>query len=235
MKLLVLLLGLLVLSPLLEEFFKLRVLEGLFFTAIFIYAAYSFSRSKALVAAAVSLAVPAIVLFWIKPFVSAQWVEISGGLCGTAFVAIIIVAILHYIFLQQDVSADLIAGAIVAYLLMALMWSLLYGVLEAAASRLIRLADRHAPDLADAVQVLQPRDHHHGRLWRHYAGHASCQGVCQPGGRGRSTLPGDPGLLAGGNVRVQEIEVNVPAPLTDPLNARAGAVPPTVFMTSKEK
>jgi voltage-gated potassium channel len=132
MRLLVLLLGWLVLSPLLEEFLKLRLLEGLFFTAIFIYAAYSFSRNKALVAAAVSLAVPAIVLFWLKPFFDAQWVEISGGLCGTAFVAIIIIVILHYIFLQQDVSADLIAGAIVAYLLMALMWALLYGVLEAA-------------------------------------------------------------------------------------------------------
>jgi hypothetical protein len=132
MRLLVLLLGLLVLSPLSEEFFRLRVLEGLFFTAVFIYAAYSFSRSRALVAAAVSLAVPAIVLFWIRPFFSAQWVEISGGLCATAFMAIVIATILHHIFLQQDVGADLIAGAIVAYLLMALMWALLYGVLEAA-------------------------------------------------------------------------------------------------------
>ena len=34
MRLLVLLLGLLVLSPFFEEFFKLRVLEGLFFTAV---------------------------------------------------------------------------------------------------------------------------------------------------------------------------------------------------------
>lgn len=130
MRLLVLLLGLLVLSPLFAEFSKLRVIETLFFTVIFIYSAYSFSRSKALAAAAVSLAVPAIVLFWIKPFFTAQWVEISGALCGTAFMAVIIAAILHHIFAQQDVSADLIAGAIVAYLLMALMWSMLFGVLE---------------------------------------------------------------------------------------------------------
>jgi voltage-gated potassium channel Kch len=39
---------------------------------------------------------------------------------------------LVHIFHQQDIDADIIAGAIVAYLLMALMWSLLYGVLEAA-------------------------------------------------------------------------------------------------------
>lgn len=132
MRLLVLLLGLLVLSPLFEDFFDLRALEGLFFTAVFIYAAYSFSRSKALAAAAVSLAVPAIVWFWLKPFYNAQWLEISGGLCGTAFMAIIITATLRHIFLQQDVSADLIAGAIVAYLLMAIMWAFIYYLLEAA-------------------------------------------------------------------------------------------------------
>ena len=132
MRLLVLLLGLLVLSPLFEEFFKVRIFGELFFTAIFIYAAYSFSRSKALAAAAVSLALPAIASFWLKPFVTGQWVEISGGLCGMAFIALIITALLRHIFLQQDVSADLIAGAIVAYLLMAVMWSLLYDVLEAA-------------------------------------------------------------------------------------------------------
>ena len=132
MRLLILLLGLLVLSPLFEEFFKVRIFGELFFTAIFIYAAYSFSRSKALAAAAVSLALPAIASFWLKPFVTGQWVEISGGLCGMAFIALIITALLRHIFLQQDVSADLIAGAIVAYLLMAVMWSLLYDVLEAA-------------------------------------------------------------------------------------------------------
>jgi hypothetical protein len=132
MRLLVLLLGLLVLSPLFEEYFKLRLLGDLFFTAIFIYASYSLSRSKALAAAAVSLAVPTMVLFWVKPFYNAAWVEIFGGLCGVAFMVIISAAILHHIFLEQNVNADLIAGAIVVYLNMALMWSLLYDVLEAA-------------------------------------------------------------------------------------------------------
>jgi len=90
MTLLILLLGLLVLSPLFEEFFKVRIFGELFFAAIFIYAAYSFSRSKALAAAAVSLALPAIASFWLKPFFTGQWVEISGGLCGIAFIALIL-------------------------------------------------------------------------------------------------------------------------------------------------
>ena len=131
MRLLVLLLGLLVLSPLFGEFFNFRVLEGLFVTAIFIYAAYSLSRSKALAAAAIGLALPAVALFWLKSFVDARWVEIAGGLCAAVFMAVIITAILRHIFLQKDVSADLIAGAIVSYLLMATMWSFIYYLLEA--------------------------------------------------------------------------------------------------------
>ena len=61
MKLLILLLGLLVLSPLFEEYFKLRLLGDPFFTAIFIYASYSLSRRRRLATSAVSLAVPTMV------------------------------------------------------------------------------------------------------------------------------------------------------------------------------
>jgi hypothetical protein len=60
-----------------------------------------------------------------------KWLSVSGDLCGIAFVVLITVAILVYIFHQEVINADTISGAIVAYLLMALMWSLFYGVLEA--------------------------------------------------------------------------------------------------------
>jgi len=132
MKLLVLLLGMLVLAPLLEQFFHLLVLEDFFITAVFIYAAYSVSRNKAVLATAIGLAVPAIASTWLRPVVKAQWFPIFGGLCDVAFISVIIGAILVYTFRQKEISADVIAGAIVAYLLMAVMWSQIYFVLEAA-------------------------------------------------------------------------------------------------------
>jgi hypothetical protein len=131
MKLLVLLLGMLVLAPLSEQAFHLLVLEDLFLTAIFTYAAYSISRNKALLATAVALAVSAIASTWMRPMVKAQWFAIFSGLCDVAFIALVTIAILSYTFRQKDVSADVIAGAIVAYLLMAVMWSQIYVVLEA--------------------------------------------------------------------------------------------------------
>ncbi len=132
MKLLALLLGMLVLAPLLEQFFHLRVLEDVFLTAVFVYAAYSISRNKLLLAAVVALALPAVASTWLRPFVQARWFAISAGLCDVAFIITITVAILVYIFRQKDISGDVIAGAIVAYLLMAVMWSQVYFVLETA-------------------------------------------------------------------------------------------------------
>jgi hypothetical protein len=132
MKLLVLLLGMLVLAPLLEQFFHLLLLEDLFLTAVFIYAAYSISRNKLLLVSAIGLALPAIASTWLKPFVKGGWLLVFGGLCDVAFIATITVAILIYIFSQEDISADVIAGAIVVYLLMAVMWSQIFLVLETA-------------------------------------------------------------------------------------------------------
>ncbi len=132
LKLLVLLLGMLVLAPLLEQFFRLMVLEDLFLTAVFVYAAYSISRNKVLLATAIALALPAIASTWLKPFVKAQWFAIAAGLCDVAFITTVTVAILVYIFRQKDINGDVIAGAIVVYLLMAVMWSQIYVVLEIA-------------------------------------------------------------------------------------------------------
>jgi voltage-gated potassium channel len=132
MKLLVLLLAMLVLALVLEQFSHLLLLEDLFLTAVFIYAAYSISRNRLFLVTAIGLAVPAIASTWLRPFVKAQWFGIFGGLCDVAFIAAITVAILVYTFRQKDISADVIAGAIVAYLLMAVMWSQIYVVLETA-------------------------------------------------------------------------------------------------------
>jgi len=129
-KLLVLLLGMLVLAPLLEQFFRLLVLEDLFLTAVFVYAAYSISRNKLLLTTAVGLALPAIAATWLRPVVKAQWFAILAGLCDVAFILIVTVTILDFIFHQEDISTDVIAGAIVVYLLMAVMWSQIYFVLE---------------------------------------------------------------------------------------------------------
>jgi hypothetical protein len=130
MRLLVLLLGMLVLAPLLHEVIGLLFIDDVFLTAVFIYAAYSFSRNKLLLSALIGLALPALFATWAGDLVNVQWLKLLGGVCDAAFVATLTVAILVHIFRERDVSADVIAGAIVAYLLMAVMWAQVYFVLE---------------------------------------------------------------------------------------------------------
>lgn len=130
MRLLVLLFGMLVLAPLLHEVVDLLVIDDVFLTAVFIYAVYSFNRNKLLLAALVGLALPVLFSTWAGGIVQSRWLTVLGGACDAAFAATLTVAVLVHVFRERNVSADVIAGAIVAYLFMAVMWSQVYHVLE---------------------------------------------------------------------------------------------------------
>jgi hypothetical protein len=56
--------------------------------------------------------------------------EAVGGLCGAAFFIFAIIQILIFVYTQKEVTRDLIAGAAIVYLLMALAWTFIFGVVE---------------------------------------------------------------------------------------------------------
>jgi hypothetical protein len=58
------------------------------------------------------------------------YVVIVGSLCGVMFFAYMIVNILVFIYKQDKVTRDLVTGAVVVYLLMAIMWTFIYRVIE---------------------------------------------------------------------------------------------------------
>lgn len=145
-RLLVLLLGMLVLAPLLEETTNLPFLDDIFLTAVLTYAAYSSSRNQLLLAALIGLALPAVFYVWAKDyFMEVQRLAVLGGTCNTAFFAVLTVSILNHIFRKRDVSVDVIAGAIVVYLLLAVMWSQIYFVLETLRPGSFALANETGP------------------------------------------------------------------------------------------
>ena len=72
-----------------------------------------------------------LVYLWSTYFVeSNRYVVIVGSLCGVLFFAYMIVHILIFISRQDKVTRDLISGAVVVYLLMAIMWTFIYRVIE---------------------------------------------------------------------------------------------------------
>lgn len=83
-----------------------------------------------LLAALVGRALPALFSTWAVGIVQSRWLMVLGGACDAAFAATLTVAVLVHVFRERNVSADVIAGAIVACLFMAVMWSQVYHVLE---------------------------------------------------------------------------------------------------------
>jgi len=144
-KLLILLLGMLILVPLVEELVQAPALGEFFFSAVVCYAAYSYSHNKRTLSAAVATALPAIVAMWLNRFIQVSWLSAFGNLCGIVFLAIITTAILGHIFHHTDITSDTIAAAVVAYLFIALMWSLFYGVLETAYPGSFKFAEGATP------------------------------------------------------------------------------------------
>ena len=128
--LLVLILAMLILAPLAEELVHLRMLMDIFWSAVFIGVIYAVSHKKHHILIALFLALPMLGSIWSSYFVKLSALEVVGGLCGAAFFIFAIIQILIFIYSQKKVTRDLIVGAAIVYLLMALTWSFIYGVLE---------------------------------------------------------------------------------------------------------
>ncbi len=128
--LLILILAMLVIAPLVEEFVRLRMLMDIFWSAVFISAIYAVSQRKLHLLLAVLLALPMLGATWSKYFFQLKALQAVGGLCGAAFFLFAIIQMLIFIYNHKEVTRDLIVGAALVYLLMALMWTFVFGVLE---------------------------------------------------------------------------------------------------------
>ena len=128
--LLVFILMLIAIQPLDEAIGLFGIVLDLVITAILVSAIYAISQKRIHIVFGILLAFPMLVSVWSSSFVEILWLEIAGSLCGIVFFVFIIVTILVFIFRQDEVSIDLIAGAAVVYLLMATMWAYAYRVIE---------------------------------------------------------------------------------------------------------
>jgi hypothetical protein len=128
--LLVSLLGLIVLVPLLEGYVGIGILLDIFVTAVFIGGIYAVSRNRFTGSISIVLALPMFASTWAAHFWNSPLLVLTGDLFGIIFLAFALLSILTYVLQEQEVTADVIYGAIVVYLLMAIMWSFIYRVLE---------------------------------------------------------------------------------------------------------
>ena len=79
---------------------------------------------------AVLLALPMLGSIWSKYFFQHKALLVVGSLCGAAFFLFAVIQMLIFIYSHKEVTRDLIVGAAVVYLFMALMWTFIFVVVE---------------------------------------------------------------------------------------------------------
>jgi hypothetical protein len=124
------LLAVLFLAPFIEGYPYLRILIGVFLSAVFLSAVYAISQKRHNTLIAVFLVLPTLTFTWASYFVDSLGFFLASRVSIVLFFAFIIVNILVFIFRQDEVTRDLIIGAAVVYLLLAEMWSYVYQILE---------------------------------------------------------------------------------------------------------
>jgi hypothetical protein len=121
---------LLILAPLFKGFIGIRILMDIFFTSILISAVYAVSKKKYILLVAALLALPMLVSIWSDNFMKVPSLILVGDCFGILFMAFMVIVTLSFIFREQEVTGNVIYGAIVVYLLIAIMWAFVFSVME---------------------------------------------------------------------------------------------------------
>ncbi len=117
-------------TPFLQDYLHIRILLDIFYTAIFLSTLYLVSQEKRRVKLAAVFAVPMIFSLWASYFFASDHLVTLGRACGIVFFAIAIYHCVRFILESPQVTRDVIFAAVVIYLLMALLWSYAYALLE---------------------------------------------------------------------------------------------------------
>ncbi len=128
--LLILILSLLLLPPFLDVFMSTRILMDAFLTAIFIAIIYAIKSNRSQMIIASVLALPLIITLWSIYFIEYTGMGLLTQIFGALFFGYAAINITRIIAKSEKITKETIFAAIVAYLLIALMWAFLYMILE---------------------------------------------------------------------------------------------------------
>ena len=128
--LLIYILALIAIQPFDEAIGHFGLLLDVAISAILVSAIYAVSQKTRQTVIGILLAVPLLITLWTKQLFDIRWLQIPETIIGIAFFGFIIALILNFIFNQDEVKGDLIAGAAAVYLLLAIAWTYAYRLIE---------------------------------------------------------------------------------------------------------
>ena len=151
LNLLIYILVLIAIQPLDEAIGEFGLLLDIIITFILISAIYAISHKNKLTIIGTLLAVPLLASMWTKQLLEIRWMQIPETIFGLAFFIFIIVIILKFIFNEDEINRDLIAGAAAVYLLLAIAWAYAYRAIEVLQPGSFALADAQNVSYAVAL------------------------------------------------------------------------------------
>jgi hypothetical protein len=120
----------LVLRPFLEGFIRLSYLMDIFFTAIFLSAVNAVSQKRGIFFLALFVALLTVALLWFNNFTNILYFGMAGNILAILFLAFTAIMILSHLFREDEVTGDMIMGAICVYFLFGLIWAFVFSLLE---------------------------------------------------------------------------------------------------------
>jgi hypothetical protein len=117
-------------SPFLDEIFPHAVIPDLFITIIFVLGLYAISQKKMHIYISLGLIVPMFIGVWSAHLYESPGLSAWGHFFGALYIAFVISLLIKFIFNEKEVTKEVIFAAVVVYLLMAMMWSNAYLILE---------------------------------------------------------------------------------------------------------
>ena len=121
---------LIVLGPFVQGFIGLRLFMEVLFSIIFISTIYAVSQNRLHIIMAAILLIPALIAVW-TPDIPRHNIRLTiGYLCGLIVLAFAIISILKFLFTQETVTRQTISAAVAVYLLIALMWTFIYRLID---------------------------------------------------------------------------------------------------------
>jgi voltage-gated potassium channel len=128
--LLILILIMLILPPFLRDWVSTRILLDVLLSAILFALIYAFKASHPQMIIGLILVAPLLITTWATYFIEITSFGLMTRIFTVLFFGFAVANILRNMSTKKEVTRETIFAAVVAYLLIALMWAFLYMVLE---------------------------------------------------------------------------------------------------------
>lgn len=138
-----------VVRPFLEGYIGIGLLLDIFFSFMLFSGIYAVSEKRYHLIIGLLLGLPPFVMLWSEHFVESPFLNVVGDGLMIPFFAYTTIITLSHLFRKEEVTADVIMGAVCVYFFIGLMWSFGFSMLESLQPGSFRFAQGQTADVSN--------------------------------------------------------------------------------------